>query len=104
MMSARRFVRLRDVAVLIAVSLIADGCCRAHLPPLELYRLAIPDTTLLQTQVAMPGVPPFDGFIAIAPYDAPGVYGNRNLVFRIDDTQYGTYPNREWALPVATML
>jgi ABC-type uncharacterized transport system auxiliary subunit len=82
----------------------ASDCFRGKLPPLELYRLAIPDTSLLQTQVEMPSAPRFEGSIAIAPYEAPGVYGNRNLVFRIGDTQYGTYPSREWALPVPVML
>jgi ABC-type uncharacterized transport system auxiliary subunit len=37
-------------------------------------------------------------------YVAPGVYGDRNIVFRIDDSQMGSYPNREWAVPVPVML
>ena len=86
------------------IAAMTDGCFRGSLPPLELYRLALPDTSVLQTPVSMRGSPLFAGSIAIAPYEAPGVYGNRNVVYRIGDTQYGTYPSREWALPVPAML
>jgi len=44
------------------------------------------------------------GGIAIVPYIAPGIYGDGNVVYRIDDSEYGSYPNREWAVPVPTML
>jgi len=92
------------IACVAAFAIAASSCFRGNLPPLELYRLSLPDTSLLQTPVAMPGAPLFAGSIAIAPYEAPGVYGNRNVVYRIGDTQYGTYPSREWALPVSNML
>ena len=96
--------RPQCIAWVVAFAIAVSSCFRGNLPPLELYRLSLPDTSLLQTPVAMPGAPPFAGSIAIAPYEAPGVYGNRNVVYRIGDAQYGTYPSREWALPVSAML
>lgn len=32
------------------------------------------------------------------------MYGDGNIVFRLNESTYGTYPNREWAVPVSTML
>jgi hypothetical protein len=40
----------------------------------------------------------------VLPFIAPGVYGGQSVVFRIDDTEYGTYPAREWAIPLGDML
>ena len=70
-------------------------------PALELYRLEIPDGGGRDTTVA--GAP-LTGSLAIAPYITPGLYGRRNIVFRIEDSQYGTYPSREWAIPLADQL
>jgi ABC-type uncharacterized transport system auxiliary subunit len=44
------------------------------------------------------------GSIAILVYTAPGLYGDNGIVYRIDDSAYGAYANREWALPVSVML
>src|ERR1051326_8241883 len=76
------------------------------MPARELYRLHLPEPTdsiaaAVPDAVPQP-LPP--GGIAILPYTAPGVYGQGNIVFRIDESTYGSYPNREWALPVSTML
>jgi hypothetical protein len=87
-----------------AALLISVACFGGKLPPLELYRLAIPDSSLMQTRLDYPRIALYPGSIAIAPYQAPGVYGDRNVVYRIGETQYGTYPSREWALPVPAML
>jgi ABC-type uncharacterized transport system auxiliary subunit len=90
----------------IAAAAGAAACFTGRLPPEELYRLALPDsavTTTTSTALTNP-VGGARGSIAIAPYVAPGIYGNRSLVYRIDDNEYGTYPSREWALPVGTML
>ena len=83
---------------------LVSACFRGTLPPIELYRLAATDTSALETPVAMTRGPLFVGSLAIAPYQTPGIYGERNVVYRIGDTQYGKYPSREWALPVAAML
>lgn len=81
----------------------AAGCFRVgRLPSLEYYVLAIPrpsddDTPLLRTAVLA-------GPIAIVPFDAPGIYGDDGIVFRIDDNQLHAYPSRMWAQPLGDML
>jgi ABC-type uncharacterized transport system auxiliary subunit len=42
--------------------------------------------------------------VAIARYATPGVYGGRGIVYRVEDTEYGVYPTREWAIPLGEML
>jgi uncharacterized lipoprotein YmbA len=37
-------------------------------------------------------------------YDTPGVYADPQIVYRDDAMRYATYPNREWAIPLGTML
>jgi ABC-type uncharacterized transport system auxiliary subunit len=80
------------------------GCFRGKLPARELYRLRLPqnaDTSPIadhESRVASVGS------LAIAPYLAPGMYGNRSIVYRVGESEYGSYANREWALPVPTML
>lgn len=82
------------------------ACFHGKLPPQEFYRLHLPEPTdsiaAATPDAAAPALAP--GGIAIVPYVAPGLYGNRNIVFRVDEAAYGAYPNREWALPVPTML
>lgn len=84
----------------------ATACIHGKLPPIEYYRLRLPEA------VAEPAPPPADGgivglppgAIAILPYSAPGIYGDGGIVYRVDESAYGAYPNREWALPLPTML
>ena len=87
-------------------SLLVSGCFHGKLPPQEFYRLHLPEPTdsiaAATPDATAPALSP--GGIAIVPYIAPGLYGDRNIVFRVDDASYGSYPNREWALPVPTML
>jgi ABC-type uncharacterized transport system auxiliary subunit len=82
------------------------GCFHGKLPPQEFYRLHLPEPTdsiaAAEHDAMAPRLAP--GAIAIVPYVAPGLYGDGNIVFRVDETSYGSYPNREWALPVPTML
>jgi uncharacterized lipoprotein YmbA len=40
----------------------------------------------------------------VATWRAPGLYGAPGIVYRVDDTQYGTYPSREWAIPLGDQL
>ena len=92
-------------ALFIAFSLA--GCFRGKLPAREFYRLHLPEPTdsiAAAEHDALPAPRLPAGGIAIVPYVTPGVYGDGNIVFRIDENSYGTYPNREWALPIATML
>ena len=74
--------------------------------PRELYRIVLPPA--LDTDSVAPSVDgsayPLVGTLAISQYVAPGIYGDPGIVFRIDDTRYGAYPNREWAVPIAEQL
>ena len=89
-----------------ALLLTLAGCIHGKLPARELYRLHLPEPTDSIAAAEHDAVPPRlqSGGIAIVPYVTPGVYGDGNIVFRLDENSYGAYPNREWALPVATML
>lgn len=60
----------------------------------------------VRTEIADPNgyVSPIDGDLAIRAYATPGLYGERGIVFRIDERAYGVYPSREWALPLGEML
>jgi ABC-type uncharacterized transport system auxiliary subunit len=82
------------------------ACFHGKLPPQEFYRLHLPEPTDSIAAATPDGDTPTlaAGGVAILPYVAPGVYGNRSIVFRVDESSYGSYPNREWALPVPTML
>lgn len=87
------------------LTLAAAGCITGRLPALEYYRLATADSSTLATPLSTPAsvVAPLPG-LAIAPFEAPGLYGRNQIVFRTGEASYGTYGSREWALPVATML
>jgi hypothetical protein len=91
----------------IALLLLSASCFRGRLPARELYRLRFPaglDTiSTLADGVGTAGRLAA-GSLSIAPYVAPGLYGDRAIVFRVGETAYGAYPNREWAMPLPTML
>lgn len=86
----------------------ATACFRGSLPPLERYRLDLPDPPRSGFDSGplspMRAEPVIEGSIAIAPYAAPGIYGDPSIVYRIGESQYGSYPSREWALPLTLML
>lgn len=42
--------------------------------------------------------------IAVEPYATMGIYADPQIVYRVEETTYGAYPNREWAIPLGTML
>ena len=92
---------LRLVAVGV-IALGAAGCFRGKLPPREFYRLAPPDSVL---KVPRPlAAAPLTGAIAIARFETPGIYGSGSIVYRVGTSEYGTYPSREWAIPLGEML
>lgn len=110
----------RPARLLTALLLAALGCFRmGKLPARELYRLAPPDSlvprlalvatprdSLARTgggggEVARPVLP---GTLGVMTYVTPGLYGDRAIVYRIGETEYGAYPSREWALPLGEML
>lgn len=92
--------------VLVLVS--AVSCIHGKLPPIEYYRLRLPEPeeapvpAPIERDGGVVGLPA--GAIAILPYAAPGIYGDGGIVYRIDESAYGAYANREWAVPVPTML
>ena len=91
-----------------ALALLGAGCFHiGRLPARELYRITLPppsnsDSTVVVGTDGAP--PPLTGTLGIAEYTTPGVYGDPQIVFRINDTEYGSYPSREWAVPLGEQL
>ena len=109
MIEPRRARRLRRPTggLLVAVALVAlaGGCFRGTLPARQYYRLQLPDSlmpALANASAAAPG--PLEGSLAVGAYRAPGLYGRSGVVFRLDGTEYGSYPSREWAIPLGEQL
>ncbi len=114
------------IARLVVAATIAGAsaaCFGGTLPANEFYRLAIPDSMAARraaavSQSPMPADPetvsgnasmpaaaaPLEGALAIATFATPGLYGRDQIVYRIDDLEYGSYPARSWLLPLGTML
>ena len=84
--------------------LVVGACFHGKLAPREYYRLRMPELadSAQSADGAVAGL--LTGGVAIVPYVTPGLYGDGNIVYRIDDMAYGSYPNREWAVPLSTML
>jgi uncharacterized lipoprotein YmbA len=80
---------------------LCAGCIGSP-PALERYRLApIP----LPAEVAeMPAAASERQTLVVEPYATSGIYADPQIVYRLGETTYGAYPNREWALPLGTML
>lgn len=103
-----RLIRRIGLALALLPLLVTAGCpIFGHgPPPRELYRIVLP--TALDSDSVVPPVDgaafPLAGTLAISQYVAPGIYGDPGIVYRIDDTRYGSYPNREWAVPIAEQL
>ena len=95
----------RVILTLAMLPLLAAFSCKPTAAR-ELYRLPLPAD--LRPDSAAPtadgGSYPLAGTLAVSQYIAPGIYSESGIVFRIDDTQYGAYPNREWALPISEQL
>jgi hypothetical protein len=92
----------------LALLVLSSSCfLRGRLPARELYRLRFPgvadSVSVIRDGDGTAGRLA-QGSVSIAPYVAPGLYGDRAVVFRVGDTEYGAYPNREWAMPLPTML
>ena len=114
MSEVSRSSRLTLRRLLLPVLLIgaAGGCPSwfGHLPPRELYRLSLPDSSAVGAPVnATDGsTPPLTGTLAVTEYATPGIYGDPAIVFRINDNEYGSYSSsnrdREWAVPLGDQL
>lgn len=105
--SGRSHVIRRLAAFILAAFLLvhASACFRSKLPPLEQYRLA-PASQSTASAVGSESnhAGPLAGSIAVSRFLTPGVYGGSQIVYRIGATGYGSYPHREWALPLGEML
>ena len=97
---------IKRLFILSATLSALAGCFHGKLPAREYYRLRLPPLPDSLTAYYRDGGASslLVGGIAIVPYVASGIYGDGNVVYRIDDSEYGSYPNREWAVPVPTML
>ena len=83
------------------IAAMVVGCFRGKLPPREFYRLTLADSVASAPRA---GIPPLSGSVAISAYDTPGIYGSGSIVYRVGAAAYGTYPTREWAIPLGEML
>jgi uncharacterized lipoprotein YmbA len=110
--------RLLRTCASVLIACLQAGCVRGSLPTRELYRLrtvfdATPSASsrtngmggrngdgVAASRESPEGTPP----IAVEMYATPGVYSDPQIVYRVDDVRYATYPNREWALPLGAML
>lgn len=91
-------------AILAIPILAAASCIRGTLPARELYRLRVPTMQGAVRPALIPATAPLPGSMAIVAFETPGLYGERSIVFRLGDNEYGLYPAREWALPLGDML
>jgi ABC-type uncharacterized transport system auxiliary subunit len=83
------------------------SCVHGTLPPRELYRLLPLDSaaaTHARARDSASDAPVLDGALQVEPYQTPGLYGDPAIVYRVGETQYGTYSSREWAIPLSNML
>ncbi|MDQ6887006.1 MAG: ABC-type transport auxiliary lipoprotein family protein [Gemmatimonadota bacterium] len=94
-------------ALALLSALSAAGCLGSlggSLPAVELYRIAPvhADSASERGPAVTPGT--VRGSIAITRYDTPGIYSGHGIVYRVEQSGYGVYPNREWAIPLGEML
>ena len=104
----------RRAALLAALVAAGGACFRGTLPPRELYRLRPPagaaspaaaDGSRTFSAAALEGGSPVLAVpLVVDAYATPGVYAEPQIVYRVGETRYGTYPTREWALPLGAML
>ena len=101
---ARRRPRaaLTAVASLVAV-LAASACIRGTLPARQYFRLSMPDSVAAATRDSATAALA-TGTLGIAEYVTPGIYAGGGIAYRIGESEYGTYPSREWAIPLGQML
>ena len=96
-------------AALALACLALSGCGllnifnREPLPPRELYRLHMAESGV-PVQAVNGGAQLLAGSVAITPYQTPGLYGERGIVFRQGTSSYSAYPSKEWAVPLGEML
>ena len=98
-------IRADHRIIAVALAFVAAGCFRfGTRPPLERYRLEVPEPARAASALPASAIPSLTGSLAVLPYQAPGLYGRDPIVYRIGDTQFDVYPNREWAIPLRDQL
>ena len=103
-------MRLSKLGVAGLACLSLSGCGLLNilrpppLPPRELYRLRLADTVSMVPTTGTGAAGLLAGSVAIAPYEAPGLYGESGIVYRVNSSSYGAYLSKEWALPLGEML
>lgn len=91
--------------VAAAAAALAWGCVRGSIPATELYRITSPRAENGSAgPVGGAATPVLQGALAVVPYVTPGIYGGRNIIYRVGEHGYGSYPYREWAIPLSDML
>ena len=75
-------------------------------PARYLYGLALPDSLLEASPQRLDGgrTPALQGTLAIASYVTPGIYGDRGIVIRRNDTEFSVYNYREWKMDLGDHL
>lgn len=75
-------------------------------PPRYIYGLAQPDSMRAAEPRGTDGqrAPALEGSLAIASYVTPGIYGERGIVYRRNETEYAVYQNREWKMDLGDHL
>lgn len=81
-----------------------SGCLGGRTPATELYRLVPVSAAERGGGSVVGGDGEASGALAVGAYRAPGVYGGSRIVYRIGESSYGSYPFREWAIPLGDML
>ncbi len=98
----------KPLAALALLGAVASAGCfgslGGSLPAVELYRIAPvrADSATERAPAVSPGT--LRGSIAIARYDTPGIYDGHGIVYRVEQSGYGVYQTREWAIPLGEML
>jgi ABC-type uncharacterized transport system auxiliary subunit len=93
---------LRSALLALALGWAAAGCLGRRLPPIQYHRIELRDTTALRALPPHPAIAA--GRTAVLAYRTPGIYGDRQIHYRLEGGEYGSYASREWALPLGTML
>lgn len=95
---------LGAATILAAAALAPVACIRGTIPSRELYRLALAPSDSGAPPAARVSPPRLAGSLGVAPYVTAGIYAEPSIAYRVGDSEYGTYPSREWALPLSQML
>src|SRR3982750_2180368 len=104
-----RGAQRRGIRFSLALSfLLVSACFHGKLPAREFYRLHLPEPTdsiaaaTIDHEGSSSALPA--GSVAILPYVAPGLYGDGNIVYRIEDASYGSCLHNAWGGPTPTPL